>query len=132
MKKYFYKKNILIILIAILLNSFNTAYSQNMDKLYQKIDLFSEVLEKIQDEYIDEVDQAEIMDSAINGILQSLDPYSAYMNPQIFKEMQTETSGKFGGLGIEVSMEAGVVKVISPIDDTPAARAGIKSGDYIV
>ena len=132
MKKYFYKKNILIILIAILLNSFNTAYSQNMDKLYQKIDLFSEVLEKIQDEYIDEVDQAEIMDSAINGILQSLDPYSAYMNPQIFEEMQTETSGKFGGLGIEVSMEAGVVKVIAPIDDTPAARAGIKSGDYIV
>ena len=132
MKKYFYKKNILIILIAILLNSFNTAYSQNMDKLYQKIDLFSEVLEKIQDEYIDEVDQAEIMDSAINGILQSLDPYSAYMNPQIFEEMQTETSGKFGGLGIEVSMESGVVKVISPIDDTPASRAGIKSGDYIV
>ena len=132
MKKYFYKKNILIILIAILLNNINTAYSQNMDKLYQKIDLFSEVLEKIQDEYIDEVDQAEVMDSAINGILQSLDPYSAYMNPQIFKEMQTETSGKFGGLGIEVSMEAGVVKVISPIDDTPASRAGIKSGDYIV
>ena len=132
MKKYFYKKNILIILIAILLNNINTAYSQNMDKLYQKIDLFSEVLEKIQDEYIDEVDQAEIMDSAINGILQSLDPYSAYMNPQIFEEMQTETSGKFGGLGIEVSMEAGVVKVISPIDDTPASRAGIKSGDYIV
>ncbi len=132
MKKYFYKKNILIILIAILLNNINTAYSQNMDKLYQKIDLFSEVLEKIQDEYIDEVDQAEVMDSAINGILQSLDPYSAYMNPQIFEEMQTETSGKFGGLGIEVSMEAGVVKVIAPIDDTPAARAGIKSGDYIV
>ncbi|SVC50327.1 uncharacterized protein METZ01_LOCUS303181, partial [marine metagenome] len=103
-----------------------------MDKLYQKIDLFSEVLEKIQDEYIDEVDQAEVMDSAINGILQSLDPYSAYMNPQIFEEMQTETSGKFGGLGIEVSMEAGVVKVIAPIDDTPAARVGIKSGDYIV
>jgi carboxyl-terminal processing protease len=132
MKKYFYKKNILIILIAILLNNINTAYSQNMDKLYQKIDLFSEVLEKIQDEYIDEVDQAEVMDSAINGILQSLDPYSAYMNPQIFKEMQTETSGEFGGLGIEVSMEAGVVKVIAPIDETPAARAGIKSGDYIV
>ena len=132
MKKYFYKKNILIILIAILLNNINTAYSQNMDKLYQKIDLFSEVLEKIQDEYIDEVDQAEIMDSAINGILQSLDPYSAYMNPQIFEEMQTETSGEFGGLGIEVSMEAGVVKVIAPIDETPAARAGIKSGDYIV
>ena len=78
-----------------------------------------------------DIDQAEAMDSAINGLLQSLDPYSAYMNPEIFKESQTETSGEFGGLGIEVSMEAGVVKVITPIDDTPASRAGIKAGDYI-
>ena len=72
------------------------------------------------------------MDSAINGLLQSLDPYSAYMSPKIFEQMQTETSGEFGGLGIEVGMEAGVVKVISPIDDTPASKAGIKAGDYIV
>jgi len=116
----------------ILLNIFNTAYSQNIDKFYEKIDLFSEVLEKIQEEYVDEVDQAEVMDYAINGVLQSLDPYSSYMNPKIFKEMQTETSGEFGGLGIEVTMEAGVVKVITPIDDTPASRAGVKAGDYIV
>ena len=72
------------------------------------------------------------MDSAINGVLQSLDPYSAYMSPELFKEMQTDTRGEFGGLGIEIGMEAGVVKVISPIDDTPAAIAGIKAGDYIV
>ena len=72
------------------------------------------------------------MDAAINGVLQSLDPYSAYMSPEILKEMQTETSGKFGGLGIEVTMEAGVVKVISPIDNTPAEREGVKAGDYIV
>ena len=72
------------------------------------------------------------MDSAINGLLQSLDPYSSYMPPEIFEKMQTDTSGEFGGLGIEVSMEAGVVKVISPIDDTPASKAGIKAGDYIV
>ena len=72
------------------------------------------------------------MDSAINGLLQSLDPYSSYMSPEIFDEMQTETSGEFGGLGIEVSMESGVVKVISPIDDTPASKAGIKAGDFIV
>ena len=72
------------------------------------------------------------MDSAINGLLQSLDPYSAYMSPQIFEEMQTETSGEFGGLGIEVTMESGVVKVISPIDETPASKAGLKAGDYIV
>ncbi len=100
--------------------------------IYKKIDLFGEVLEKINQEYVDEINQSESMDSAINGLLQSLDPYSAYMSPKIFEEMQTETSGEFGGLGIEVSMEAGVVKVISPIDDTPASRAGLKAGDYIV
>ena len=100
--------------------------------IYKKIDLFGEVLEKINKEYVDEINQSESMDSAINGLLQSLDPYSSYMSPEIFNEMQTETSGEFGGLGIEVSMESGVVKVISPIDDTPAANAGIKAGDYIV
>ncbi len=101
-------------------------------EIYKKIDLFGEVLEKINREYVDEIDQSESMDSAINGLLQSLDPYSAYMTPEIFNEMQTETSGQFGGLGIEVSMESGVVKVISPIDDTPASKAGIKAGDFIV
>ena len=100
--------------------------------IYKKIDLFGEVLEKINKEYVDEIDQSENMDSAINGLLQSLDPYSAYMSPEILEEMQTETSGEFGGLGIEVGMEAGVVKVISPIDDTPASKAGLKAGDYIV
>ena len=100
--------------------------------IYKKIDVFGEVLEKINKEYVDEINQSDSMDSAINGLLQSLDPYSAYMSPEIFNEMQTETSGEFGGLGIEVSMESGVVKVISPIDDTPASRAGIKAGDYIV
>jgi len=106
--------------------------SSSEKDIYDKIDLFGDVLEKINKEYVDEIDQSESMDSAINGLLQSLDPYSAYMSPEIFDEMQTETSGEFGGLGIEVSMEAGVVKVISPIDDTPASRAGIKAGDYIV
>ena len=132
MKKIFSLKYISIIINVILLNISNIAYSQNIDKLYEKIDLLGEVLETVQDEYVDEIDQAEVMDSAINGILQSLDPYSAYMNPKIFEEMQTETSGEFGGLGIEVSMEAGVVVVITPIDDTPASKAGVKAGDYIV
>jgi len=113
------------------LNSlYGSAFSQN--DLYKKIDLFGEVLEKIKNDYVDEVDQTEMFDSAINGVLQSLDPYSAYMSPELFKEMQTDTSGQFGGLGIEIGMEAGVVKVISPIDDTPAAKVGIKAGDYIV
>ena len=124
-------KNFLVASI-ILLNFFGAAYSKNTDNIYKKIDLFSEVLEKIKDEYVEEVDQSEVMDSAINGVLQSLDPYSSYMNPEIFEEMQTETSGEFGGLGIEVSMESGVVKVIAPIDDTPASKAGIKAGDFIV
>ena len=120
-------------LILILINIFFTqTISFAGNDIYKKIDLFGEVLEKINKEYVDDIDQSKSMDSAINGLLQSLDPYSAYMSPEIFNEMQTETSGKFGGLGIEVSMESGVVKVISPIDDTPASRAGIKAGDYIV
>ncbi len=132
MIKINFYKFILVISAFVLLNFSSNAYSQNVDKLYDKIDLFSEVLEKIQNEYVEEVDQAETMDAAINGLLQSLDPYSGYMSPEIFKESQEETSGEFGGLGIEVTMEAGVVKVISPIDDTPAAKAGVKAGDYIV
>ena len=116
------------------LNSFffvSSSISKEND-IYKKIDLFGEVLEKINEEYVDEIDQSESMDSAINGLLQSLDPYSAYMSPEILNEMQTETSGEFGGLGIEVNMESGVVKIISPIDNTPASRAGLKAGDFIV
>jgi len=132
MKSKNYFKYILSIITIILLNVSGKVYSQNIDKLYEKIDLFSEVLETIQNEYVEDVDQAKAMNSAINGLLQSLDPYSSYMNQEIFEESQSETTGEFGGLGIEVSMEAGVVKVIAPIDDTPASKAGIKAGDYIV
>jgi carboxyl-terminal processing protease len=123
-------RKIFILSILLINFSINLLYANN--ELYEKIDLFGEVLEKIKKDYVDEVDQSKIMDSAINGVLQSLDPYSAYMSPELFKEMQTDTRGEFGGLGIEISMEAGVVKVISPIDDTPASKAGIKAGDYIV
>ena len=128
-------KKINIIITILFLSIFTNTdyvYSKNSNKLYEKIDLFSDVLETIKQEYVNEVDQAEAMDAAINGLLQSLDPYSAYMSPKSFDGMQTDTKGEFGGLGIEIGMEAGVVKVISPIDDTPAANAGIKSGDYIV
>ncbi|MDA9720890.1 S41 family peptidase [Candidatus Pelagibacter sp.] len=111
---------------------FTNPIFSNENDIYKKIDLFSEVLDKINKEYVDEVNQSEAMDAAINGVLQSLDPYSAYMSPDSFKNMQTETSGEFGGLGIEVSMEAGVVKVISPIDNSPAEEVGVKAGDYIV
>jgi len=128
------KKIIITTLLVSLIFVSNPNYlkSKNTNELYEKIDLFSEVLQTIKQEYVDEVDQAEVMDSAINGVLQSLDPYSAYMSPKSFEGMQTDTKGEFGGLGIEIGMESGVVKVISPIDDTPAAKAGIKAGDYIV
>jgi len=132
MKNKNFYKYILSIALIIFLQISSKVYSQNVDELYQKIDLFSEVLEKIENEYVEEINQADAMDAAINGVLQSLDPYSAYMNPEIFKESQEEVSGEFGGLGIEVTMESGVVKVISPIDDTPASKAGVKAGDYIV
>ena len=125
------KKKFIVSFLFIFVISINSAFSVE-NEIYKKIDLFGEVLEKINEEYVDEIDQSKSMDSAINGLLQSLDPYSSYMSPEIFKEMQTETSGEFGGLGIEVGMESGVVKVISPIDDTPASRSGIKAGDYIV
>jgi carboxyl-terminal processing protease len=110
----------------------NISFSANEDNIYDKIDLFGEVLDKINKEYVEDINQSDAMDAAINGVLQSLDPYSAYMSPEVFKDMQTETSGEFGGLGIEIGMEAGVVKVISPIDNSPAAKIGVKAGDYIV
>ena len=122
---------ILFLFFGILFNT-NNLLSKNSNELYEKIDLFGEVLETIKQEYVNEVNQAEIMDSAINGLLQSLDPYSAYMSPKSYEGMRTDTKGEFGGLGIEIGMESGVIRIISPIDDTPAANAGIKAGDYIV
>ena len=127
MRKIFF----IISIFFLKFSTFNPVVAAEND-VYKKIDLFGEVLEKINKEYVDEINQSKSMDAAIDGLLQSLDPYSAYMSPEIFNEMQTETSGEFGGLGIEVNMESGVVKVISPIDDTPASRAGIKAGDYII
>ena len=122
-------KNLFLFLFII---SFSKGYAANEDDIYKKIDLFSEVLDKINKEYVDDVNQSEAMDAAINGVLQSLDPYSGYMSPEYFQNMQTETSGEFGGLGIEVGMEHGVIKVISPIDNSPASKVGVKAGDYIV
>ena len=125
-------KKVYIFTLALFLFLNSTLAISSESDIYKKIDLFGEVLEKINEEYVEDINQSESMDSAINGLLPSLDPYSAYLSPENFEEMQTETSGEFGGLGIEVSMEAGVVKVITPLDDTPASRAGLKAGDYIV
>ena len=129
MTKKFY---IYFFLLLIFFFQTNLVSSSEEDDIYKKIDIFSEVLDKINKEFVDDVNQSEAMDAAINGVLQSLDPYSAYMTPELYESMQTETSGEFGGLGIEVSMEAGVIKVITPMDDSPAAKAGVKAGDYIV
>ena len=126
-------KNLLRTLFLFLFTiSFSIVCAANENDIYKKIDLFSEVLDKINKEYVDDVNQSEAMDAAINGVLQSLDPYSSYMSPESLQDMQTETSGEFGGLGIEVGMEYGVVKVISPIDNSPASKVGVKAGDYIV
>ena len=127
-------KNIKFLSILFLLINFNIAmtHGNSETNIYKKIDLFSEVLSKVDSQYVEEINQSDVMDAAINGVLQSLDPYSAYLTPDMYKNMTTDTKGEFGGLGIEVGMEAGVVKVISPIDNSPASRVGLKAGDYIV
>ena len=123
-------KNFLIILI--LLNS-NNAYSASKNKeTYEYLDLFGQIFDRVRSEYVEEVTDQELIEKAIDGMLTGLDPHSGYMNEEVWQEMQMDTQGKFGGLGIEIGMEAGVVKVISPIADTPAEKAGIKAGDYIV
>ena len=109
-----------------------SASSKNTHPLYEKLDLFSDVLEKINKEYVTDIDQSKVIDAAINGMLQSLDPYSAYMNPESFRNMNIETKGEFGGLGIEITMESGFIKVITPIEGSPADEVGVKPGDYII
>lgn len=104
---------------------------KDKSELYRQLNLFGDVFERIKAQYVEEVEDKELIDAAINGMLSHLDPHSSYLNDDDFKEMQVQTQGKFGGLGIEVTMESGFVKVVSPIDDTPAFRAGVKAGDYI-
>jgi carboxyl-terminal processing protease len=103
----------------------------NSSETYRQLDLFGDVFERVRADYVTEVGDEKLIEAAINGMLTSLDPHSSYMSPKSFKDMQVQTRGEFGGLGIEVTMENGFVKVVSPIDDTPAFRAGLKPGDYI-
>jgi carboxyl-terminal processing protease len=100
-------------------------------EMYRMLDLFSDVVERIRAEYVEPVNDKELIENAINGMLTGLDPHSSYMNAKAFKDMQVQTAGQFGGLGLEVTAENGIIKVVSPIDDTPAARSGIKAGDLI-
>ena len=118
--------------ICLIVSLITSAQANPNDELYKKLDLFSDVLNTIKKEYVDEVKQDEVIDSAINGMLQSLDPYSSYMSPEAFENMNRDTKGEFGGLGIEITMEAGLVKIITPIEGTPADKAGVLAGDYIV
>ena len=104
----------------------------NRQETYKQLNLFGDVFQRVQEQYVEEVTDKKLIESAISGMLQSLDPHSSYLSSESYKDMQVKTKGKFGGLGIEITMEDGVVKVVSPIDDTPAAKAGMKSGDLII
>lgn len=125
MKSFF--ANLLIFLILIV----NSSHAENNKDLYEKLDSFGDVFDLIQKNYVEDVEDEKVIEFAINGMLQALDPHSGYMNTDQYIEMQEETEGEFGGLGIEVTMENGFIKIITPIDDTPAAKAGVMPGDYI-
>ena len=101
-------------------------------EIYNELDLFGEVLERVRSDYVEKPDDDKLIEAAINGMLMALDPHSSYLNPNQFRDMQVQTQGEFGGLGLEVTMENGLIKVVSPIEDTPAARAGLQSGDLII
>ena len=101
-------------------------------EIYRQLDLFGEVLERVRADYVEKPEDAKLIESAINGMFMALDPHSSYLNPKQLRDMQVQTQGEFGGLGIEVTMENGVIKVVAPLDDTPAAKAGIMSGDLII
>src|SRR5258708_9508064 len=107
------------------------AAPQASSDTYRQLDLFGEVFERVRADYVEEVTDEQLVEAAINGMLSALDPHSSYMNAKNFRDMQVQVRGEFGGLGIEVTMENGLVKVVSPIDDTPAARGGLKPGDFI-
>ena len=116
--------------IALVLTA--TSQAENTSKTYRQFDKLVHVFERVRAEYVEEIDEDKVIEAAINGMLSSLDPHSSYMAPDSFRAMQTQTDGEFGGLGIEVQMESGLVKVVAPIDDTPADRAGMQGGDLIV
>jgi carboxyl-terminal processing protease len=112
-------------------DSFDATAHAADSETYRQLSLFGDVFERVRADYVEPTDDAKLVENAINGMLTSLDPHSSYMNPKNFRDMQVQTRGEFGGLGIEVTMENGVVKVVTPIDDTPASRAGLRPNDYI-
>ena len=131
MKKVFIPVLTAALAVTLLVGSPAAADTKNNADTYRLLNLFGDVFERVRAEYVEEVSDEELIEAAITGMLTSLDPHSSYLNAKNFKDMQVQTRGKFGGLGIEVTMENGFVKVVSPIDDTPASRSGIKPGDFI-
>ncbi len=119
-------------IITLILFIFTVNAEEKETSIYQQLNMFGEVYERVRREYVEEVSDKELIEAAIEGMLQSLDPHSSFMNSESFKDMQVQTKGEFGGLGIEVTMEDGFVKVVSPIDDTPAFEAGVQAGDFII
>ncbi|HET7409458.1 MAG TPA: PDZ domain-containing protein, partial [Paracoccaceae bacterium] len=109
----------------------DVAEADNARTTYEYLDLFGEIFERVRTEYVEPVDDQELIEAAIEGMLASLDPHSSYLPPESFQDMREQTKGEFGGLGIEVTMENGFVKVVAPIDETPAAEAGLQAGDFI-
>ena len=127
------KKTILFIFFIYAIIPLKTINADtNRQETYKQLNLFGDVFQRVQEQYVEEVTDKKLIESAISGMLQSLDPHSSYLSADAYKDMQVKTKGRFGGLGIEITMEDGVVKVVSPIDDTPAAKAGMKSGDLII
>ncbi len=120
------------LLMAMAVPSLTTAQSDDKEETYRQLSLFGDVFERVRSDYVEEVTDQDLVEAAINGMLTSLDPHSGYLPDDNFKKMQVQTTGRFGGLGIEVTMENGFVKVVSPIDDTPAAKAGLQPEDLIV
>ncbi|MGB6196676.1 MAG: S41 family peptidase, partial [Methyloceanibacter sp.] len=126
-----------LLIVAVLVGSTTVSLAGGLTRpridseFYRELELFGEVLQRVRSDYVEKPDDSKLIEAAINGMLSSLDPHSYYLNPQALREMRVQTSGEFGGLGLEVTMEKGLIKVVSPIDGTPAARAGLHSGDVI-
>ena len=121
-----------ILIAGAIIPSLTTAQSNKNDEIYRQLGLFGDIFQRVRESYVDEVDEKDLVEAAINGMLTSLDPHSSFLNNDNFSDMQVQTKGKFGGLGIQITMESGVIKIISPIDGTPAAKAGIQPEDLII
>ena len=121
-----------VLIAGAVIPSLTTAQSNKNDKVYRQLGLFGDIFQRVRESYVDEVDEKDLVEAAINGMLTSLDPHSSFLNNDHFSDMQVQTKGKFGGLGIEITMEGGVIKIVSPIDETPAAKAGLQPEDFII